>query len=376
MLNKLIVVLVLLLMFSFLLLSETYSAINSDFTPQWKVGDSWEVVYREMLGAIVGRQEENETESPGPATFINFEVIGISDMNGETCYVVEITYKNPTSDIDSKVGVWLYIRKSDFTLKQIAKLTRDSLNSPWETRDFYNNKSDFVMFDMPFNVSIPCDFPNFSESNVNEEKTIKTPVGLIVTQKLTFLTEITLQVELTTNDGTGTIKTTQIWERGKLWWSSCKREFTYKDYETGEMKTRIESNHLLVGKDTIPPVLQLSVTPTTIWPPNHEMVEIKPTISVSDDYDIYPDVKLESITSNEPDDATGEGDGHTTQDIQAAKVWDNKEREMIDNIFLRAERDGKGNGRIYSITYSATDFSGNKISATSFVTVPHDQGKK
>lgn len=141
------------------------------------------------------------------------------------------------------------------------------------------------------------------------------------------------------------------------------------------MKTRVEYDPVLVGTDTAPPVLQLTATPTTLWPPNHEMVEIKPIISVSDNYDRYPDVKLESITSNEPDDALGGGDGHTTQDIQITKSWDSEQRKMIDKISLRAERAGKGKGRIYTIAYSATDFSGNKSITTATVTVPHDMGK-
>jgi hypothetical protein len=32
-------------------------------------------------------------------------------------------------------------------------------------------------------------------------------------------------------------------------------------------------------------------------------------------------------------------------------------------------------GRIYTVTYSATDASGNKATASATVTVPHDQGK-
>jgi hypothetical protein len=32
-------------------------------------------------------------------------------------------------------------------------------------------------------------------------------------------------------------------------------------------------------------------------------------------------------------------------------------------------------GRIYTITYSATDGTGNKSTATTTVSVPHDQGK-
>ena len=41
---------------------------------------------------------------------------------------------------------------------------------------------------------------------------------------------------------------------------------------------------------------------------------------------------------------------------------------------LRAEREGKNKaGRIYTITYSATDGSGNKTTASATVTVPHDE---
>ena len=41
---------------------------------------------------------------------------------------------------------------------------------------------------------------------------------------------------------------------------------------------------------------------------------------------------------------------------------------------LRAEREGKNKaGRIYTVTYSATDASGNKTTASATVTVPHDE---
>ena len=43
------------------------------------------------------------------------------------------------------------------------------------------------------------------------------------------------------------------------------------------------------------------------------------------------------------------------------------------NISLRAERSGTGTGRIYTLTYSATDCSGNSSTAEVTVTVPHNQ---
>lgn len=115
--------------------------------------------------------------------------------------------------------------------------------------------------------------------------------------------------------------------------------------------------------DNTPPVLSLSVTPQVLWPANHKLVEITVNASATDNRDPNPAVELASITSNE--DSNDLGDGNTETDI------------VVDNgkIFLRAERSGLGNDRIYTITYSATDAAGNTTTASATVTVPHDQKK-
>jgi hypothetical protein len=117
----------------------------------------------------------------------------------------------------------------------------------------------------------------------------------------------------------------------------------------------------IIVQDTTPPEFTLSVTPTTLWPPNHKMVEITPSWEASDNCDESLEVTLVSITTNEDDDA--KGDGHTTDDIQ---VDDN-------GIWLRAERSGKGTGRVYTITYQAADDSGNVTVQEATVTVPHNR---
>jgi hypothetical protein len=116
-------------------------------------------------------------------------------------------------------------------------------------------------------------------------------------------------------------------------------------------------------QDTTPSDINVLANPNTLWPPNHKMVEVTCTVVISDVCDPNPTVMLTSIESNEPDK-----DGN---DIQEADIG------TEDYIFLlRAERDGYGDDRIYTITFTVMDNSGNSATGTAIVTVPHDKGKK
>lgn len=118
--------------------------------------------------------------------------------------------------------------------------------------------------------------------------------------------------------------------------------------------------------DTTPPAITSVVaSPQVLWPPNHQMVPVQVTLFASDRCDAAPACRVVSVSSNEP--VEGLGDGHTSPD------W-----EVTGNLAvkLRAERSGKGSGRVYTITAMCTDASGNSSTQTTTVTVPHDQGKK
>jgi hypothetical protein len=114
--------------------------------------------------------------------------------------------------------------------------------------------------------------------------------------------------------------------------------------------------------ETTAPVLDVTVSPDTLWPPNHRYVDVTATVTVLD-ADPNATVTLLSVTSNEPDD--GLDDGDTSTDIV-----------IVDDFTfrLRAERSGTGSGRVYTITYQATDACGNTTVATATVTVPLSQG--
>lgn len=112
--------------------------------------------------------------------------------------------------------------------------------------------------------------------------------------------------------------------------------------------------------DMTAPELLVSVDKPELWPPNNKLVDINVSIDVTDDYDGQPAIKLVSITVNESLD---EGD------IEGAEFGSD------DRSFkLRATHDGRNReGRVYTITYEATDAMANTIQKTVEVIVLHDQ---
>jgi hypothetical protein len=123
----------------------------------------------------------------------------------------------------------------------------------------------------------------------------------------------------------------------------------------------------VVRIDKTAPTISVVLDKTVLSPPNHKMVPITATVTVNDDVSGVDSFVLTSITSNEPDNGTG--DGNTTNDIQDAEFG------TPDTSFsLRAERSGNGNGRVYTITYTVTDFAGHTATATATVTVPKGNG--
>ena len=120
-------------------------------------------------------------------------------------------------------------------------------------------------------------------------------------------------------------------------------------------------------QDTTAPTLSVSLSPNSLSPPNHKLVPIYATVSASDACSANVAVSLVSIFSNEPDNGTGDGD--QPNDIQAIGGGPVPFGTDVRSFQLRAERSGGGDGRIYKVTYSATDAAGNATSATAYVVV-------
>lgn len=123
---------------------------------------------------------------------------------------------------------------------------------------------------------------------------------------------------------------------------------------------------ITVADNQAPVINSVTATPDVLWSPNHKMVDITLTYDVTENCSGLT-YQIVSITSNEPTNDLG--DGNTDVD------WN--EGTDGQHIQLRAERSGKGNGRIYTITVKVKDAAGNESGeAIVTVSVAHDQGKK
>lgn len=121
-------------------------------------------------------------------------------------------------------------------------------------------------------------------------------------------------------------------------------------------------------KDTTGPTLALVCSQTILWPPNHRMVAVTVDTNAADEGG--PVTVAASVASNEPLEGTGEGD--------IAPDWSGIDVDPITGqvtFDLRAERSGSGSGRVYTLTITATDSSGNVSIASCDVVVPKSQGR-
>jgi DNA-binding beta-propeller fold protein YncE len=105
--------------------------------------------------------------------------------------------------------------------------------------------------------------------------------------------------------------------------------------------------------------LAVASTPE-LWPPNHGLVPV--TVDGVTAPDGGPlSIKVTAVTQ---DEALDSGGGNTCPD---AVVSDGA-------IHVRAERSGKGHGRVYSISFVASNAQGGSCTGEVEVCVPHDKG--
>ena len=99
-----------------------------------------------------------------------------------------------------------------------------------------------------------------------------------------------------------------------------------------------------------------------LWPSNHAWTPVSVVVTDPDGDPVS--ITIDAIRQDES--INGRGDGNTAPDASGVGT---------SVAMLRAERSGRGNGRVYEIDYTASDGVGGSCSSTVEVGVRHDQGK-
>jgi hypothetical protein len=124
-------------------------------------------------------------------------------------------------------------------------------------------------------------------------------------------------------------------------------------------------------QDTLPPVTGGELG-AELWPPNHtyRTVTLAECAQSAQDQcagplpvEVYG--RIVRVTSDEVEDANGNGDGRTCDDMTVVV--------HSTSVELRSEREGGGDGRVYTLHYEVIDPAGHTTAGSCRVSVPHDQ---
>lgn len=127
----------------------------------------------------------------------------------------------------------------------------------------------------------------------------------------------------------------------------------------------LDSHALVIGSTGgyAPDCSGAAASQGVIWPPNHSMVA-ETIVGVTDPFGLPTTISVTAIQQDEPVEV--DGSGNTEPDGSGIGT---------PTAYVRAERAGPGTGRLYFISFSATDSTGAQCTGMVQAYVPHDQGQ-
>lgn len=118
---------------------------------------------------------------------------------------------------------------------------------------------------------------------------------------------------------------------------------------------------LAVVADTTAPAIQaITASPSTLWPPNHHMAPVTLTVQAIEACDPNYACQITSVTSNEKPECDDDGNPQADWEITGPL-----------SLKLRKESGKKKKERIYTVSVTCTDASGNQSTAPVTIAVTH-----
>ncbi len=132
---------------------------------------------------------------------------------------------------------------------------------------------------------------------------------------------------------------------------------------------RIELEVGIVDDNQAPDCSAAVLSSERCWPPNHEFTLVE-VIGVVDPDGDPVSIFVTDVTQDEPVLSRGRGSGRTCPD---AMLVDLDGDGAPDSAALRCERDGVGDGRVYTVWFIATDPNDASCEGSATLCVPHDR---
>ncbi len=151
--------------------------------------------------------------------------------------------------------------------------------------------------------------------------------------------------------------------------NACDATHAYSGGGSPTIKVAVTDDNGGIGTASVkiklnqpPDCTHATASPSVLWPPDHRWVLI--SVKGVTDADGNPiDIDITGVRQDES--INGRGDGDTDHDAWWA--WNNSQ------VWVRAERSDYGNGRVYRISFRASDGKGGSCTGVVKVGVPHDR---
>ena len=138
---------------------------------------------------------------------------------------------------------------------------------------------------------------------------------------------------------------------------------TLSSYEQNIAGSRSPSSTVTVRLDFTAPAVTASANPQTLWPPNGKMMPVTISGAMAD--------ALSGIDPSTASFLVTDSQG-TLQPTGSISVLPDGTYSFV-TMLEASRRGGDANGRTYTLTVSVSDRAGNASSASTVITVPHDQ---